>query len=270
MRVRVAVCAAVAALAVGGHAAAQNAGTAPPFVTTPPEVVERMLTMAETRGEDVVMDLGSGDGRIVIAAAKRYGARGIGVELDPALVARARENAQSAGVEQRTTFVNGDVLETDLSAATVVTAYLLPWLMDALQPKFLAELAPGTRIVSHAFPMSGWEPDATRTIPLSGEYEGQTATLYYWMVPAQVRGEWRSAQPEGEWQLEIRQNFQQIEVEGTMGESAFSASRARLRGKQIEWEGEGGRFEGRVLTFQIVGRWTANGADRPIVFARRP
>jgi hypothetical protein len=270
MRVRIAVCGAVAALAVGGHAAAQTTGTAPPFVTTPPEVVERMLTLAETRDDDVVMDLGSGDGRIVIAAAKRYGAHGIGVELDPALVARARENAHNAGVEQETIFVNGDVLETDLSAATVVTAYLLPWLMDALQPKFLAELAPGTRIVSHAFPMSGWEPDATRRIPLSGEYEGRTATLYYWIVPAQVRGEWHSAQPEGDWQLQIRQNFQQIEVDGAMGESVFTASRARLRGKQIEWESGGGRFEGRVLTFQIVGRWTANGADRPIVFARRP
>jgi len=270
MIVRAAACAAVAMLAVVGQVAAQTTGTAPPFVTTPPEVVGRMLVLAQTRGDDVVMDLGAGDGRIVIAAAKQYGARGIGVELDPELVARARENAHSAGVEQQTTFVVGDVLETDLSGATVVTAYLLPWLMDALQPKFLAELAPGTRIVSHAFPMSGWEPDETRRFSLSGEYEGRTATLYYWIVPAQVRGEWHSAQPEGEWQLQIRQNFQQIEVEGTMGESAFRASRARLRGKEIEWESEGGRFEGRVLTFQIVGRWTVDGRHRSIVFARRP
>jgi len=142
--------------------------------------------------------------------------------------------------------------------------------MDALQPKFLAELAPGTRIVSHAFAMSGWEPDDTRKIDLHGEYEGRSATLYYWVVPAEVRGEWHSPQPEGEWRLEIRQNFQQIEVEGVTGDAPFKTSNARLRGKQIEWESEGGRFEGRVLSFQIVGTWTAGGASRPIVFARRP
>lgn len=259
----------LAALALAAPVAAQTSGTAPPFVTTPPEVVERMLALAQTRRDDVVMDLGSGDGRIVIAAAQKHGARGIGVELDPKLVAAARENAQSAGVEQRTTFLNADVLKADLSAATVVTTYLLPWLMDALQPKFLAELAPGTRIVSHAFPMSGWEPDETHNIDLHGQYEGRSATLYYWIVPAEVRGEWLAAQPEGEWRLEIRQNFQQIEVEGATGEAPFNTSNARLRGKQIEWESEGGRFEGRVLSFQIVGTLIANGASRPIVFVRR-
>lgn len=261
---------AATALSIAGQAAAQTAGRAPPFVTTPPEVVERMLTLAETRREDLVMDLGSGDGRIVIAAAKKYGARAIGVELDPKLVEAARENARSAGVEQRTTFLNGDVMTADLSGANVVTAYLLPWMMDALQPKLLAELAPGTRIVSHAFPMSGWEPDETRKLALGGEHQGRSATLYFWVVPAQARGEWYSAQPEGEWQLTIRQNFQQIEVEGAIGDQRFTISQARLRGKDIEWESEGGRFEGRVLTFQIVGTLTDNDVRRSIVFARRP
>lgn len=269
MRLRLAGCLLAALLACAGPVAAQSGETAPPFVTTPPEVVERMLALAQTRRDDVVMDLGAGDGRIVIAAAKQYGARGVGVELDAELVATARENAQSAGVARRTTFLNADVLKTDLSGATVVTTYLLPWLMDALQPKFLAELEPGTRIVSHAFPMSGWEPDETQKIELQGEYEGRSATLYYWIVPAEVRGEWHSPQPEGEWRLEIRQNFQNIEVEGATGEAPFKTSNARLRGKRIEWESEGGRFEGRVLSFQIVGTWTANGASRPIVFARR-
>jgi len=259
----------LAALTLAGSATAQTSDTAPPFVTTPQEVVERMLVLAKTRRDDVVMDLGSGDGRIVITAAKKYGARSIGVELDPKLVVTARESARNAGVEQRTTFLNTDVLKTDLSAATVVTAYLLPWLMDALQPKFLAELAPGTRIVSHAFAMSGWEPDETQQIALRGEHEGRTATLYAWVVPADVRGEWQAAQPEGEWRLEIRQNFQQIEVEGAIGDTPFKSSNARLRGTQIEWESEDGRFEGRVLTFQIVGRWTGNGGPRWIVFARR-
>lgn len=260
---------AVAALVVAAGARGQGSETAPPFVTTPPEIVERMLALAETRRDDVVMDLGSGDGRIVIAAATKYGARGIGVELDPALVATARENAQIAGVEQQTTFVNGDVLKADLSRATVITAYLLPWLMDALQPKFLAELAPGTRIVSHAFPMSGWEPDATRKVALGGRNAGRSATLYYWVVPAEARGEWHAMQPDGEWRLVIRQNFQQIDIEGAVGDAPFKASSARLIGQRIEWESPVGRFEGRVLTFQIAGTLTDGGARRSIVFARR-
>jgi hypothetical protein len=267
MMLRAAACA-VAAWAVAAQAIAQTAGTTPPFVTTPPQVVERMLALAQTRKDDVVMDLGSGDGRIVIAAAKKYGARGIGIELDPTLVVRARENARATGVEQLTTFVEGDVLKADLSGASVITAYLLPWLMDALQPKFLAELEPGTRIVSHAFAMSGWEPDETQAFELTGAYEGRTATLYAWVVPAQVRGAWRAAQPEGDWTLDIAQNFQQIEVDGTMGEARFHASGARLHGRQIEWESDAGRFAGRVLTFQIVGTLTANGTRRTIVYAR--
>lgn len=261
---------AVCGLFAASQTWAQNMETAPPFVTTPMEVVERMLSLAQTRKEDMVMDLGSGDGRIVIAAAKIYGAQGIGVELDPELVAKARKNARAVGVEQLTRFVNGDVRKTDLSSATVVTAYLLPWLMDALQEKFLTELAPGTRIVSHAFAMSGWEPDKTETLKLTGEYEGRSATLYYWVVPAQVRGEWRAAQPEAEWRLEIGQNFQQIDVQGTVGDKSFRASSARLRGTQIEWQSAVGQFTGRVVGDQIVGTLSAGGGNRSVVYHRQP
>jgi len=257
------------AFACAGGVRAQSAEVVPPFVTTPPEVVERMLALAQTRHGDVVMDLGSGDGRIVIAAAKNHGVRGIGVELDATLVAAARENAQRAGVEQLTTFLHGDVLKADLSSASVVTAYLLPWLMDQLEPKFLAELAPGTRIVSHAFPMSGWAPDATQEIPLTGEHAGRNAQLYLWVVPAQIRGAWLSVQPEGEWRLHVEQNFQQIEVGGAIGDATFTATNTRLRGTQIEWQSEVGNFAGRVLSFQIVGTLTANGASRSMVFARQ-
>ena len=248
---------------------AQYTETAPPFVTTPMEVVERMLALAQTHREDLVMDLGSGDGRIVIAAAKMYGAHAIGVELDPDLVAVARANAQRVGVAPLTRFVNGDVLKTDLSHANVVTAYLLPWLMDALEQKFLAELAPGTRIVSHAFAMSGWEPDKTETIPLSGEFEGRSATLYYWVVPAQARGSWRAVRPEGDWRLEIGQNFQQIDVRGAIDDKPFRAPNARLRGVDIEWNSDAGRFSGRVESSRIVGTLTAGGAKRTIEFTRQ-
>jgi SAM-dependent methyltransferase len=257
------------ALLATTRAWAQYADTAPPFVTTPMEVVERMLALAQTRKEDLVMDLGSGDGRIVIAAAKLYGAHGVGVELDPDLVAAARANAQRVGVAPLTDFVNGDVLKTDLSRASVVTAYLLPWLMEALEQKFLAELAPGTRIVSHAFAMSGWEPDKTETIPLTGEFEGRSATLYYWVVPAQARGDWHALQPEGEWRLEIDQNFQQIDVRGTIGDEPFRASSASLRGAQIEWESDAGQFSGRVLDSRIVGTLSGGGVNRSVVYLRR-
>jgi hypothetical protein len=248
---------------------AQNTDREPPFVTTPMQVVGRMLSLAQTNGEDLVMDLGSGDGRIVIAAAKTYGAHGVGVELDPDLVAAARVNARRVGVEQLTRFVNADVLKTDLSGASVVTAYLLPWLMDALQPKFLAELAPGTRIVSHAFPMSGWEPDETESIRLTGAYEGRTATIYYWVVPAQARGSWRAVRPEGDWRLEIGQNFQQIDVRGAIDDKPFRAPNARLRGVDIEWNSDAGRFSGRVESSRIVGTLTAGGAKRTIEFTRQ-
>jgi len=258
----------VCALGVAIQAGAQNADMAPPFVTTPMAVVERMLSLAQTGSEDRVMDLGSGDGRIVITAAKAYGAHGIGVELDPDLVAAARDNARRVGVSRLTRFVNADVLKTDLSGASVVTAYLLPWLMDALQPKFLAELAPGTRIVSHAFPMSGWEPDTTERIRLTGAYEGRTATLYYWIVPAQVRGNWHAVQPEGEWTLEISQNFQQIDVRGAIDGKPFRAARARLRGTDIEWESDAGRFSGHVEPARIVGTLAAGGASREVAFTR--
>lgn len=259
----------ICALALSVQAWGQNAGTAPPFVTTPMEVVERMLALAQTGSEDLVMDLGSGDGRIVITAAKTYGAHGVGVELDPDLVVVARENARRVGVGQLTRFVNADVLKTDLSGASIVTAYLLPWLMDALQPKFLAELAPGTRIVSHAFPMSGWEPDETERIRLTGAYEGRTATIYYWVVPAQARGSWHAAQPDGEWTLEIGQNFQQIDVRGAIDDKPFRASSARLRGSVIEWEGDGRRFTGRVQASQIVGTLIAGGTSETVVFTRQ-
>jgi precorrin-6B methylase 2 len=190
----------------------------PPFITTPPEVVERMLEMAQTHPDDLVIDLGSGDGRIVIAAAQKFGARGLGIELDAALVEKSRESARLAQLSERVKFVQGDVLAADISQATVVTAYLLPALMVKLQSRFIDELAPGTRIVSHAFTMAGWAPDRSETVKLSGRHPGQgdESRLHLWVVPADVRGVWRG----GGLQLRIEQNYQRIEVEG--------ASRATL------------------------------------------
>jgi precorrin-6B methylase 2 len=221
--------------------AAQDSEWRVPFITTPDEVVERMLALASTRAADYVVDLGSGDGRIVIAAARR-GARGLGIELDDALVRASRDNAQRAGVADRARFIQGDVLSADFSSASVVTVYLLPDLIGRLQPRFLTDLKPGTRIVSHAFRMTSWRPDASETLRVAGSHPGQgdESTLYLWIVPAQVRGTWAGAG----MRVRIEQNYQEIEVEG--------ASDARLRGSDISWRSSTGRFHGRVEGERIV------------------
>jgi hypothetical protein len=230
----------------------------PPFITTPPEIVERMLQMAGTRPGDLVIDLGSGDGRIVIAAAQKFGARGLGIELDAALVEKSRESARLAQLSERVKFVQGDVLVADISRATVVTAYLLPALMVKLQPRFIDELAPGTRIVSHAFTMAGWAPDRSETVKLSGRHPGQgdESRLHLWVVPADVRGAWRG----GGLQLRIEQNYQRIEIEG--------ASRASLSGRDIAWQKDGMEFKGRVEGERMSGDLYAVGVSRPLVLTR--
>lgn len=146
------------------------------FLPTPPEVVSAMLDLAKVTDRDVVYDLGSGDGRTPIAAAKEHGARGVGVEFNPKLVALSRQNAEKAGVGDRVRFINADLFETDLSEASVVTLYLLGSLNQKLLPKLQRELKPGSRIVSHAFTMGDlWKPDAERTV--NGK------TIYLWIVP---------------------------------------------------------------------------------------
>jgi len=146
-----------------------------PYLPTPPDVVDAMLAFAQVTADDVVYDLGSGDGRIVIAAARRYKARGVGVEIDPKLVAVARDNVANAGVRDLVTIVQADVFLTDLSRATVVTLYLLPDINEKLRPKLLRELRPGTRIVSHDFVMGAWRPEATTRI--------RDRSLWLWRVP---------------------------------------------------------------------------------------
>ena len=214
-----------------------------PFITTPGDVVERMLELAGTRAGDLVADLGSGDGRIVIAAARKYGARGLGIELDAALAAASRKNAAAAGVADRVSIVQGDVLTADFSQATVVTVYLLPDLIGKLEPRFMGELKPGTRIVSHSFRMASWRPDRTETMRVTKPHPGQgdESTLYLWIVPADVRGTWTG----GGRRLRIEQNYQEIEVDAATG--------ARLSGNDISWQSPQGRFRGRVQADRILG-----------------
>ena len=256
-----------AAAALGAPAAhAQDADVRPPFVSTPPEVVERMLALAGAGPGDYVIDLGSGDGRIVIAAAKLFGARGLGVDIDPRLVEVSRGNARRAGVAERAEFEERDVLRTDLSRATVVTIYLLPSLIDRLQPKLLDELRPGARIVSHAFAMKGWKPDRVAQVRINSPYlpQGDVSTIYLWVVLAQARGVWRG----GDWQLRIQQNFQEIEVEAEMAGRRVALSEAKLEGSAIAFSGAGIYFRGQVAAATIAGELTQAGRVLPISFTR--
>lgn len=147
-----------------------------PYVPTNQKVVDAMLKLAKVTKNDTVYDLGCGDGRIVISAARDYGASGIGVDIDPQRIKEANENAQKAKVANKVKFVEGDLFEMDFSKATVVTLYLLPAINLKLRPKLLEQLKPGTRIVSHAFDMGDWKPEQTLVV------EG--ATIYFWTVPA--------------------------------------------------------------------------------------
>lgn len=150
-----------------------------PFVATPPDVVNRMLALARVSATDVVYDLGCGDGRIVIAAARTYGARGVGVDIDPARIEEARQNARRAGVEHLVTFRVEDARETDVSEATVVTLYLVSALNVQLRPRLITQLRRGARIISHNFPMGDWEPDR---VDVFRSADGQSRTLYLWEI----------------------------------------------------------------------------------------
>ena len=146
-----------------------------PYVPTPQTVVDEMLKLAAVTKDDVVYDLGSGDGRIVITAAKKYGVRGVGVDIDPERVKEANANAVQASVTDRVKFIEQDLFQTDLKEASVVTLYLLPEVNLRLRPKLWRELKPGTRVVSHAFDMGDWEPE--KTVKVEGR------TIYYWVIP---------------------------------------------------------------------------------------
>ena len=248
----------LAVLLLAGAARGEDRELQAPFITTPDDVVERMLRFAGTGPADLVVDLGSGDGRIVIAAARKFGARGLGIELDSRLVDVSRENARRAEVSDRVSIIQGDVLVADFSKASVVTVYLLPSLIGQLQSRFIYELKPGTRIVSHAFGMAGWKPDRSETMRIKGRHPGQgdESTLHLWVVPADVRGTWQG----GGWRLRIEQSYQQIEIEG--------AARALLSGAQIEWRLNNGRFRGAVKGDRMAGELSLPGGKVPLVLDR--
>ena len=156
-----------------------------PFVPTPIEVIDRMLELAEVKKSDVIYDLGSGDGRIVIRAAKKYGVRAVGIEMDSSLLDKARKAAKAEGVGHLVEFRSEDALKADISRATVVTLYMLPWFNEAMKPNFKKMLKPGARIVAHDFGIEGWEPDKTEKLPgfeLKAEGHKHQHVIYLWRI----------------------------------------------------------------------------------------
>lgn len=226
------------------------------WVPTPQELVEKMLDMAQVTPQDIVMDLGSGDGRNVIAAAKR-GAHAIGVEFNPEMVALSRRLAKEAGVSDRATFIEGDMFEADISKATVMALFLLPNNLDKLAPKFLA-LRPGTRIVNNTFSVTGWEPDATEKV--EGTCTSWCTALLN-IVPARAAGTWRL----GSDDLTLTQDFQL--VSGTLGSTAIADG--RVNGDQITFRAGETDFAGRISGERIEGTATTGSTQEKWSATRR-
>lgn len=209
-----------------------------PFVVSPEEVVDRMLRIADVGAGDYLIDLGSGDGRIVIGAAKR-GARAFGIDIDPSLVAKGRANAAAAGVAERAEFEALDLFNADLSKASVITMYLLPEVNIKLRPKLLT-LRPGTRLVSHDWHMGDWEPDETIELrtPEKPVGLGGKSRIHLWIVPADARGRWIADVPQqgGAWEFDIGQQYQSVSVRAKVGGGGrdVTVRATRLRGLEIK------------------------------------
>ena len=205
------------------------------YVPTPQVVVDAMLKMAKVGAKDFVIDLGSGDGRIVITAAKKYGARGFGVDLDTYLLKIANANAKKEGVSDRARFIEQNLFETDLSQATVITSYLLPSMNEELRPKLL-QLKPGTRVVAHDYAMGEWDPDDSETLIVPEKTVGDPGKSYifFWIVPARVAGTWQSQIMTGvktaPWQFRFEQNFQLLPGTARAGDRDGKLPQFRLGG----------------------------------------
>ncbi|RPI45983.1 MAG: class I SAM-dependent methyltransferase [Betaproteobacteria bacterium] len=228
-----------------------------PYVPTPQVVVDEMLRLAEVRADDFVIDLGCGDGRIPVTAAAYFGARALGIDIDPGRIAESQANAKAAGVTGRVEFRQGNLFELDIRKATVVTMYLLPDINLKLRPRLFDALRPGTRIVSHDFSMGDWKPDRVHTVQKK---------IYVWVMPARVAGRWKlEADLPGvgarSYELEVRQKFQEIEPFAREEKRNYAVWEPRLNGSAISfiivdnelahrYEGvvEGTRIEGIVRT----------------------
>lgn len=213
-----------------------------PYVPTPEEVVEKMLELAKPKKGEVLYDLGCGDGRIVVTAAKKYGVKGIGVDIDPERIKESNDNAKQAGVTDRVKFIKKDLFKMDFRDADIMAMYLLTTVNEQLKPKLLEQMRPGSRVVSHAFSMGDWEPDQEVTV------EPDKQTVYFWIIPAKVEGSHNVQIGGKDATLDLKQKYQM--VTGT----------ATIDGKEAEISE--GRLRGRELTF------TANGEEHKVTIGR--
>jgi hypothetical protein len=249
--------------------------TGGPYVPTPQVVVDQMLRVANVGANDYVIDLGSGDGVIVLTAAQRYQARGMGVDIDPELVKLANAEAARLGIADRAKFQVTDVFKADLSRASVVTLYLLPGMMIDLRPKIFNELKPGTRVVSHDYHFDDWRPDDSVTfdVPEKEKINGTPrATVYLWLIPARIGGRWTVQVEGGEtYDVTWRQNYQSVEAIARSAGGTLKLQDAVLRGEKLQFaltsRGTRQLYTGRVTNDAMQGtvdlgrgktaRWTA-------------
>ncbi len=245
------------ALCDGGKDVKEKPSLDVPYEPTTYGIAEAMLSMADVTSKDVVYDLGCGDGRIVIMAAKERGARGVGVDLDPERIRESKRNARAAGVTDRVTFFVKNLFDTDISDATVMMLYLWPEVNLKVRPKLLKELRPGTRVVSHSHTMGDWEADAVQTV------EGHK--IHFFVIPANVSGTWRWVDPEGRpVTLTVKQKFQKIDCSLMTGDRKDSVTECRLRGDAVRIAAYGTVndkkteifFDGRVSGDTMAGKST--------------
>jgi hypothetical protein len=216
-----------------------------PYVPTPHNAVARMLEMAAVGKNDFVIDLGSGDGRIAIAAARDRGARALGVDIDPARVREANENAKAAGVAGRVTFRQQNLFDTPIGEASVLTMYLLEKVNLQLRPRILSELRPGTRVVSHQFDMGEWKPDQHTAV--------DSRDIYLWIVPAKVDGRWEVTSGSRRFAIELKQTFQKIEGVATIDGRPVPLRNARLRGSLVQFTIDTGKWGRLALRGRVSG-----------------
>jgi SAM-dependent methyltransferase len=244
-----------------------------PYVPTPPEVVEGMLILAGLKPGDVLYDLGCGDGRIVITAAKKYGVRATGIDIDPVRITESNKNAAEAGVADKVRFIQQDLFQADFKDATVVTMYLLTSVNLRLRPKLLAELKPGTRLVSHSFEMGEWMPD--KTVVVTTNF-GDERDIHFWLVPANVTGRWEWDASDGSgakhFVLDAHQEFQAVTASGREGLRPLAIGGIKLSGDALSFRldaEDGGKTVSRLYEGKVAGD-TIAGTIRPAGNAKGP
>jgi Histone methylation protein DOT1 len=262
-------------MALGGIAGAQDlqpVKDAGPYVPSPQSVVADMLRYADVGPQDFLIDLGSGDGRIVLTAAKVFGARGFGVEIKDELVKKSNEAAKNEGLAERVKFMKQDLFKTDMSQATVITMYLLPDTVNLLKDKFLAELRPGTRIVSHDYPLTGWIPEKYVQMDLEDKVQisGVTTTLIYlYVVPAKVAGSWKAQMPAALSKqpatLSLKQQLTRVSGSVRLDGKDVPMEDVKLRGDRLTFKlsGRRGEFSGQVKDKTIEGIVETGGTKSP-------